>query len=88
MGTVRRDGRGPAGLPDAGSVCGEPVDQGPAGTQHTEHSANVREKHCRLDHQTSPHWEKLESQNPTSGLACVISLASVFSIFPLLFLQS
>lgn len=64
MGTVQRDGRGPAGPPDAGSVCGEPVDQGAAGTQHTEHPANVREKHCRLDHRTSPHWEKLESQNP------------------------
>lgn len=34
MGTVRRDGHGPAGLPDAGRVRGEPVLQGAAGTQH------------------------------------------------------
>lgn len=34
MGTVRRDGHGPAGLPDTGRVCGEPVLQGAAGTQH------------------------------------------------------
>lgn len=35
MRTVWGDGRGPAGLPDAGSVCGEPVHQGAAGTRHT-----------------------------------------------------
>lgn len=34
MGTVWRDGHGPAGLPDDGSVRGEPVHQGAAGTQH------------------------------------------------------
>lgn len=46
MGTVWGDGRGPAGLPDAGGVCGEPVHQGVAGTQLTEkHSADVTEKH-------------------------------------------
>lgn len=39
MGTVGRDGRGPAGLPDTSSVCGEPVHQGAAGTLHTG-------KHC------------------------------------------
>lgn len=37
MGTVWRDGRGPAGLPNIGDVCGEPVHQGAAGTQPTEH---------------------------------------------------
>lgn len=46
MGTVRGDGSRPAGLPDAGSVCGEPVHQGAAGTQHTgKHSAGVIGKH-------------------------------------------
>lgn len=35
MGTVWGDGHGPAGLPDAGSICGEPVHKGTAGTRHT-----------------------------------------------------
>lgn len=34
MGTVRRDLRDPAGLPDSVCISGEPVHQGAAGMQH------------------------------------------------------